>query len=100
MSNEEIKKLVEALQGEITALKEEVNALKASTTIPYDVEQAFRERFEIDSYASISISSKSATSENKAVNESGSASYSVAKPPDGFMQFTLNNTVYYFPYFT
>ena len=42
-----------------------------------------------------SSSSKSATSENKAVNEAGAATYSVLNPPDRFIRIGDNNVPAY-----
>jgi hypothetical protein len=50
--------------------------------------------------AAISSSTKSATSENQAVNEGGAGTYNVLKAPDIFVQATINGTVYYLPAFT
>lgn len=42
-----------------------------------------------------SSSSKSATSENKAVNEAGASTYSVLNPPDRFIRIGDNNVPAY-----
>jgi hypothetical protein len=52
----------------------------------------------LDSYG-LSTSSKGATTENKTVNESGSDSYAVMDKPDGFLEVSINGTIYYLPYF-
>ena len=85
---------------EINNLKEEIKKLKSAATIPYETEQALRERLRLASFMSIYGSSKSATSENQSVNESGSSSYSVLKPPDIFLQVTVSGVLYYIPVFT
>lgn len=48
----------------------------------------------------IASSIKGATSENQAVNEGGSSTYSVIKAPDAFLQITINGVIYYIPAFT
>lgn len=91
---------VKILQEKIVTLERRLNLLESTTTIPFSVEQAFRSRLEIDTLAQFEASAKSATSENQAVNEGGSASYSVLKAPDGFRQNTSGGTTFYIPYYT
>ena len=43
----------------------------------------------------IGTTSKTATSENQAVNEGGAGSYSVLGPPDGFITLNNKNIPYY-----
>jgi hypothetical protein len=88
----------EQLQKEIEMLKQEIQNLKSSTTIPYDVDQAFRVR--LSDLLALSVSSKGVNTEDVTVNEAGVASYAVMNDPDGFLQVTLNGTVYYLPYFS
>jgi hypothetical protein len=98
MTPQELK--IQELETSIANLQNEVNLLKATATIPFDVEMAFRKRLNIDSFTPTETSSKGATTENQSVNESGASSYSVLKAPDGFLQITLSGSVYYLPYFT
>lgn len=56
-----------------------MQSLKGNPTIPFDVAEAFKLRL-----GSFQPSTKSATSENRAVDEGGTATYSVLKPPTGF----------------
>lgn len=93
MENEELLRRIEQLENEI-------KLLKAATTIPHDVEQAFRERFRLSSFTAIEGSAKGATSENQTVSESGSSTYSVLTAPDAFLQVTIGVTTYYIPVFT
>ena len=88
------------LQEQIDILKEQLMLLQAGATIPHSVEVAFRDRLNIDSFTPVSTSSKVATSENQSVNEGGASSYSVLGIPDGFLQITINSTIYYIPIFT
>lgn len=92
------------MNPEIEQLKREIQDLKSmlsnSASISYDVESAFRERLKIETFTPLETSAKSASSENQAVSESGSASYSVLKPPDGWEQRTVNGAVHYYPYWT
>lgn len=91
---------IEQLKKDIEELKRTVDALRSSTTIPLEVDAAFRKRFGIKDFSKLSTSTKSATSENQAVNEAGAASYSVLKAPDGFDERLDGSTVKYYPYFT
>lgn len=77
-----------------------MQALKVHSQIPYQVEQAFRERLDIASFTTnIVTSSKGANSEDVSVNEAGSSSYSVMGDPVGFLKITISSTDYYIPYF-
>lgn len=91
---------MEDLQRQINELKAEIEMLKADTTIPFNVEQAFRSRLRIQDLAELASSSKTAASETQAVNEAGVGSYNVAKPPDGFREYVVGGTTLYIPYYT
>lgn len=96
MSNEQLQQRLEMLEAKI-------DLLYSSGNIPHDVEQAFRTRLQyerVDTLASISTSSKGATSENQAVNEAGVNSYSVLKAPDAFIEITISGAVKYVPIYT
>lgn len=67
------------MQRDIAELKAFMNNLKGNPTIPRDVAEAFKLRL-----GSFQPSTKSATAENQAVNEAGTGTYSVLKPPTGF----------------
>jgi len=81
----------------IEKLEKELNLLKAGSTIPFEVEQAFRNRLRISQYSTLVADSKAASSENQAVNEAGASSYNVLKPPDRFIATIINNTTVYIP---
>lgn len=83
-------------KAQFEEMKQFIENLKKSESIPRDVETAFLERLPVG----LALSSKSASSENKTVNESGSTTYSVLLPPDGFLQIRVNGTLYYIPTFT
>lgn len=93
---DELKIQIEMLKSRVEKLEAENNLLKNSATIPFDVDAAFRDRLAFK----FTSSSKSASSENQAVNEAGSSSYNVLKPPDGFDQITTGTTTKYYPFFT
>jgi len=90
MTPEEKQKLDEMYQF--------VQDLRASASIPFDVDRAFADRF--STIVGITLSSKSASSESQSVNEAGTGSYTVLKNPDKYLQKTINGTVYYIPVFT
>lgn len=85
------------LKRQLDALLAWKASLEASYSIPLNIDQSFRARFLGNA---VNSSNKSASSENQAVNEGGSASYNVLKSPDAFLQVTINNTIYYIPVFT
>lgn len=91
---------MEELQRQIDILRAEINSLKTSATIPYDVDQSIRTRLEIDTFAKIKGSTKSASSENVTVDESGSNTFPVLGVPDGFDERLDGNTTKYYPYWT
>ena len=87
------------LLARIDALEQEIKNLKADSTIPYDVDQAFRKRLAISTFTPFVVSAKGASTEDVSVNEGGASSYAVMNDPDGFLEVTIANTVYYVPYF-
>lgn len=87
------------LLARIELLESKFIALENSTTIPLEIDRSFRDRFG-DIVASLSVSSKGVNTEDQSVNEGGSATYSVMGDPDGFLQITINGTIYYIPYFS
>ena len=86
------------LEQRIDALENFVLSLKANATIPIEIDNAFRER--LAGTAGVASSSKSATSENQVVNESGSSTYSVLKAPDLFAEVQVGGSILYLPAFT
>lgn len=86
------------MNPQIDALQKEFDLLKAASTIPYEVEQAFRTR--LASLVNLSSSAKGATSESQTVQEAGASTYGVLKNPDLYLQITVNGTTYYIPAFT
>ena len=73
--------------------------MEFSSTIPVKTFQALNARLG-SSGTVITTSAKSASSENRVVDEGGSATYSVMKTPDAFLQTTINGQTYYIPIFT
>jgi uncharacterized protein YigA (DUF484 family) len=97
---------MEQLQEQINKLQEEINKLKSTTSIPFEVDNAFRDRFGIADFAKIVVSSKSATSENVTAVTSvdflgeSTLTNTVLDNPDIYLQVMLNGTMYYFPAYT
>lgn len=85
------------LEQRVAELEAFVQALQNVATIPYPVDAAFRDRFLGDE--ELAVSEKSATSENQSVNESGASSYSVLGVPTGYLEFVIDETTYYIPYY-
>ena len=92
---EELNKLKQDFEN----LKKEFDSLKASTTIPLNIDNAFRDRFKISEFVQLSATVKTAGSETQAVNEGGVATYSVAKPMDGFEERVVGGVARYYPYY-
>lgn len=90
MTQEEMIKRIEDLE-------EKMKLLESQTTIPLNIEKAFKNRLEVDTKTTISADSKAASSENQAVNEAGSATYSVLKTPDRFVRVVINGNNRYLP---
>lgn len=86
---------MEELKTKIEELERKIKLLEASATIPKNVEDAFRERLRLEIISSITSSSKGASTESQAVNESGASSYTVLKNPDAYLQVNVNGTIYY-----
>jgi len=77
-----------------------IKILGNSSTIPFEVDGAIRDRFGFADLTPLESSAKAASSENQAVDEAGAASYNVLKTPDGFRQVTTGGTTLYFAYWT
>lgn len=106
---QEILQKINALQEkieEVNVLKAEIDRIKASATIPLEVEEAFRDRLNLRDVPIIELSNKSATSEN--INAVVSVDFggmsvstnSVLDNPDVFLSITLGEKTYYVPAFT
>lgn len=94
------------LEKRIDKLEQEIQSLKSFTTIPFDVDKAFRSRFGIDNLSLIAASVKSASSENvtavTGVNfiAETTTTNTVLDNPDIFLEVIVDNTIYYLPAFT
>lgn len=90
----------------IEELEREIQSLKSFTTIPFDVDKAFRARLGIDNLSSVRESVKVVASENVAAitnidfGTQSTETNTVLDNPDIFLEVTVNGTVYYLPAFT
>ena len=90
---------LEQLKKEVSDLKAWKASLERSSSIPLAIDQSFRERL-ASGITVLSVSTKGADTEDVSVNEGGVAAYAVMNDPDGFLQVSIGNTIYYLPYFT
>jgi hypothetical protein len=87
---------MEELQKQIDELKNRLDLLNSSYSIPLDVDNAFRDRLQAVAGQS---STKLASAETQAVNEAGAGTYSVAKPMDGFVKMIVDGVARNIPYY-
>ena len=87
------------LERKIQALEEVLQALRHANSIPFDIDQAFRERLGVGDISALQVDGKIANSENQAVNEAGSASYQVLAGPDGWLSLEIGGTTYVIPHY-
>lgn len=85
------------LEQRVKALEDKFKSLQSSTTIPYDIDGAFRKRFA--SSIGLVASSKGANSEDVTINEAGSASKDVLGDPVGFLEVMVGGSIRYIPYY-
>jgi len=72
----------EQFKQEIIA--EVMDILGRFDSIPHNVQKALARRFKLSEVPTVTAGSKAASSENQAVDEGGSGTYSVLGPPDSF----------------
>lgn len=90
---------IKELENRIQALEASLARLNNTTSIPWEFEQALRDRLALGTVIVASTSSKGANSEDVTVNEAGTNTYAVMNDPVGFIKLTFNGTDYYIPYF-
>ena len=78
----------------VTELENFIQQLRASATIPLDVNEAFKARASVSIRGTASNSGTTTT-----VNESGSSTYSVAKAPTGTVLFEKDGITYKVGYY-
>jgi len=81
---------------EFEELKAEVKALRTTSTIPFEVENAFRDRLRIANAPT--VSAKGNQTESIPVNTA--AGTLVQLFPDVFLEVTVNGVTYYIPAYT
>lgn len=89
--NEEIKQL----KIQVEELTKKVNSLYSSTSIPFDVGEAFKVRI----LGNTSLSPIPASTHYKEVHENGTDTYDVMNIPTGYVILTIKDTDYVIPYF-
>lgn len=98
--NPELRQLQEQLkliEDQVSGLKAAFNSLSNNATIPFDIGEAFKTRV-LTNITPLSISSKDADSEDESITV-GLNTTIVLGDPDGFLQVTINDVIYYIPYF-
>lgn len=86
---------IKQLQEQIDILAREMQKLRASATIPYDIGEAFKVRVS----QGFTNGTPNATTNGQAVNESGSASYTVSALMNGMFPVVVNGITYNLPYY-
>lgn len=89
---------IQQLKKKMQAMEDFINSLKSSSSIPMEIDSAFRDRL-VGDISALVPSTVSPTTHNKAVNEAGSASYSVMNIPTGFIEANVAGVKRVIPYF-
>lgn len=84
------------MQRDIEEMRTYIQSLQNVGLINNETEQALRERFNL----TVDAPEKAASTETQEVNESGSFTYDVAKPMNGFEKRTVAGVARYYPYYT
>lgn len=85
-------------EQKLDELYEFMESMKASASIPFEVDAALRDR--LSALTGLTVSGKGANSEDQTVDEAGAASYAVLNDPVGFLQVDIGGTTYYLPYYS
>jgi hypothetical protein len=86
---------INILKAQVEQLTMVVNSLRNSSSIPFDIGVAFGDRLG----GGFQIQGLGGSAVNKAVNESGSGSYSVADAMAGSATAIFNGTQIYIPFY-
>lgn len=89
---------IEKLNNRINELENKIKSLESSTTIPFNIDRSFYERFKLVEFVKLKPSTKTVASETQTVDEGGSASYGVLKKPDGFEEREVGGVNRYYAY--
>lgn len=76
-------------EQKLNELYEFMKALMNSTTIPQEVDSAFKDRF--TSILGVTVSSKGVNEEDISVNEGGASTHTVLGDPDRYLRVTADN---------
>lgn len=87
---------MEELQKQIDALKAEIDSLKSSTTIPFEIGGAFEERI---GAVKGSPSSEDPALHSQTINEGGVSTVYASEVMDGFITIVVNNIPRKIPYY-
>lgn len=91
----DIYQQVQQLQAQVAELTAVINSLRNGSSIPFDIDAAFNDRFggglKLDSIAGVQYT--------KSVNEAGSDVYTVSKVMDGTAEATYNGTRIFIPFY-
>jgi hypothetical protein len=87
----------EELLARIVSLENYINSLKSASSIPLDVDSAFRERFTV---ASFTTGQKGADTEDVSIDEAGATVHTVLNDPTGFLTVTIEGVAYNVPYYS
>lgn len=89
--------MIEELKNEIAELRQEINNLKASYTLPKEVEDAMGERLgRVTKY----FTGYTQSDVQRSIELTGlGQTIQVLEYPTGFLRFTYNGKVYQIPYF-
>lgn len=82
------------IRDTLLSLTKKQEDLEFAHRIPKNVQNAFEKRL-----GGLRLAVSGHSGETKAVNESGSSSYSVMLPADAFLEVEVNGTTYYIPAF-
>jgi hypothetical protein len=88
------------LEKRIEELERIVKALSSTTTIPFNIEKAFKARLGISSFSKVSIATDADPAQFlREVDESGASSYDVMAPPDEILRVKFDGLDYDIPAF-
>lgn len=87
---------IRQLKQEVAELKQLFNSLQASTTIPFNIDAAFRRRLGLDLN---DISGKTPLSATLTFLDGNLVSKDAAEPMDGFLSIVINGRSYNVPFY-
>lgn len=98
--NKKLQQQVDELIKKVADLTTQFNLLKNSTTIPFDIDNAFRKRLEVPS-AVLNSTASSAHSSGLFIDEAGSATHNIvyADEMTGFITIYIDGNPYLVPYY-